>query len=169
MKRIPYAIAVAIALGSSQLLSQAQTIFHDTFVNGSTLTNAVNAEPTGQSTSYQLMSSKTWSPSPTISSGSLKFGIAATGAGHIELQALFTNSAIALASPGDYVELVVTFVAATNILNQGQAWGFGLYNSGFPQSFPVAGGLNGTAVNTSTDHATGGAQPWQGPHVYQEG
>ena len=159
MKKMPHAIAVLIALTSSLLVSSGQTIFHDTFSSGSTL-NTNPVAPTDHSTSYEIVSSKNWSPAPSMTSGSLRFGIAGTTSGSVELQALFTNSAIAIATNGDYVELVVTFVAATNILNQPVAWGFGLYNSGFPQSYPIA--LQGVAVNSVTTNSTGNAANWQG-------
>jgi len=138
---------------------QATVFFHDTFASGSTLTNATPAAPTPTSTSYQLSSSKGWRSSTGLTSGDLNFGINSSSSGGVELEALFTSTPVALASPGDFIRLTVTFTN-TGLLDTNCLLGFGLYNGNQVQ--PIAGGLNGTAVNGQTDHATGGVQDWQG-------
>jgi polygalacturonase len=134
-------------------------VFNDIF-SASTLNSTSPASPSATATSYELISSKSWSPAPAISPGHLKFGIGTTTSGIIEAQALFTNSPVALATVGDSLSLIVTFTNTSGLLTQSGALGFGLYNSG--QNFPVPGGLNGTATSSLTDHATGNAQTWVG-------
>jgi autotransporter-associated beta strand protein len=151
----------AALLLTPPLLCQATVFFNDTFGSGSTLNSATPAAPTANSTSYQLASSKPWVPTPAISSGDLKYGIAATTAGHIEAQALFATSPVALVQAGDYVRLTVVFTNTAGLLTAANTFlGIGLYNSG--QVPPVAGGLNGTGVNSQTGNATGGVQNWLG-------
>jgi autotransporter-associated beta strand protein len=89
----------------------------------------------------------------------MKFGIAKTSSGSIEVQARFANIPVVLIDPGDYVELTVSFTNTSGLLSGGQALGFGLYNSG--GTGPTASGFNGTAT-TSTANVTGGAQHWLG-------
>jgi polygalacturonase len=136
-------------------------VFNDLFA-GSSLNSVLPSAPTATSASYQLISSKTWSPTPTIAAGHLKFGIAATGSGLIEAQALFASSPVTLAAVGDTLSLVVTFTNTTGLFAQTNYMGFGLYNSG--QNAPVPVGLNGTATSGSvnTNNATGNAQTWVG-------
>src|SRR5882762_4519880 len=149
-------VALFVALQTSQA---ATTFFTDDFAHGSTL-NQPQVAPTLNSASYEVMSSKNWSPAPSLTSGDLKFGIAATTSGSIEIQAIFTNSPIALVVEGDYVEMTITFTNTAGLLTGAGALGFGLYSSG--QAFPVSGGLNATAVMAQTANATGGAQNWAG-------
>src|SRR6185369_8168661 len=52
------------------------------------------------------------------------------------------------------------FTNQNAILTQNMLTGWGMYNSG--GNNPVGGGLNGTCLNTSTDHVTDGVQQWQG-------
>src|SRR6266481_3290848 len=151
----PLAALTLAALQSSQ----AATFFTEDFAHGSTL-NQPPVNPTATSTSYEVISSKSWSPAPSLTSGDLKFGIASTTSGSIEVQALFTNSPIALVVEGDYVEMTITFTNTAGLLTGAGALGFGLYSSG--QVFPVSGGLNATAVSSQTANATGGAQNWVG-------
>jgi polygalacturonase/fibronectin type 3 domain-containing protein len=134
-------------------------VFNDTFA-ASTINSNSPAAPAQTSTSYELTSSKSWNPSPTIAAGHLKFGIAATTSGVIEAQALFTNSPVALINIGDSMSLVVTFTNTSGLLTESSAMGFGLYNSG--QNYPVPGGLNSTATTSSTANAIGNAQTWVG-------
>ncbi len=135
----------------------AGTILVDNFVS-STLNAASPAAPTPTATAYHLFSSKTWNPAPTISSNDLKFGIAATTSGHIEVQALFSATPVVLSNIGDYLELEVTFLNASGLFTQSGHVGFGLYNSG--GILPIAGGMNATATTGAT--ANGGAQGWRG-------
>ena len=134
-------------------------ILDDDF-SSSTLNSSSPPTPTATNTSYELISSKAWNPPPGIAAGHLKFGIAPTTSGSIQVQALFTNTPVTLANIGDSLTLTVTFTNPSGLLTQAGAMGFGLYNSG--QNFPVSGGLNGTATTNYTDSATGNAQTWAG-------
>lgn len=152
-------LTLAALFVSAFQISEAAVFFAEDFAHGSTL-NQAPVNPTPTSTSYELVSSKSWNPTPSLTSGDLKFGIASTTSGSIEVQALFTNSPIALVVEGDYVEMTVTFTNTSGLLTGAGFLGFGLYNSG--HVFPVSGGLNATAVNSQTANATGGAQNWAG-------
>ncbi len=138
------------------LTSRADLFFSDSFINGSTLNSATPANPTPTSTAYEMVSSKSWNPTPTIAANDLKFGIAATSSGFVELEALFATNAVALVLPGDFVQLTVVFTDTSGILTTTGNLGFGLFNSG--QVKPIAGGLNNTIGNTFS----GGAQNWVG-------
>ena len=135
-------------------------IFNDTFSFGSTVNSASPAAPNVSSTAYQILSSKSWSPSPSISSGHLIFGISTTTSGSIEMQALFTNSPASLNNIGDSLTLIVTFTDTSGILTQSGLFGLGLYNSGGNR--PVPGGLNSTATLGDNDHGSGNAVSWSG-------
>jgi hypothetical protein len=155
--QIRHLLPLLLALPSAVM---AQTsVFSDNF-SASTLNSATPTAPTATSTSYELSSAKTWSPAPSIASGDLKFGIAASSSGVIEVQGLFASSPITLGSAGDYIRMSVTFVNTSGLLTQNSILGFGMYNASGVA--PIAGGLNGTAISTSTGAATGGAQNWQG-------
>ncbi|HLX72906.1 MAG TPA: glycosyl hydrolase family 28 protein [Verrucomicrobiae bacterium] len=143
----------------SQLVTVTTNVLNDVF-SSSTLNSASPAPPGAVSTSYELVSSKSWSPAPGIGAGDLRFGIAATTSGEIQAQALFANPPITLASVGESVSLVVTFTNTSGLLTQSGTLGFGLYNSG--GNFPVTGGLNGTATTNSTSNAANNAQMWAG-------
>ncbi len=149
-------IPIALLLATAPLASQATTFFADYFTNSSTLNSASPANPTPTNTAYELVSSKAWSPAPTLSANDLKFGIAATSSGYIEAQALFAANAVALTQPGDFIQLTVVFTNTTGLLTAAGQLGFGLYNSG--QVKPVAGGINNTIGNTYI----GNAQNWLG-------
>ncbi len=134
-------------------------VFTDTFAN-STLNSASPTPPTATNTSYELVSSKSWNPTPSRSAGHLKFGIGATTSGSIEVQALFADSPVTLTTAGDSVSMIVSFTNTSGLLTQSGAMGFGLYDSG--QNYPVPGGLNGTATTASTTYTTGNAKTWVG-------
>ena len=133
-------------------------VFQDTF-SSSTLNSSSPAAPTPTGTSYQILSSKSWNPTPSLGAGHLKFGIGATSSGSIEMQALFANP-VTLATVGDQLSLTITFTNTSGLLTAASALGFGLYQSG--QNFPVPGGLNGTATTSSSANASGFAQTWMG-------
>ena len=138
------------------------TAFEDDFTGGSTVNSATPLAPTVTSTSYEIISSKTYTPNPpTIDSG-LQFGIATTGGGGGEAQALFSATPVTFSTAGDYIQLTVTFTNISGLLTQRGQFGIGMFNSsGF---LPWSGGLNGTADNKS-DHneaAIGAAQNWVG-------
>jgi hypothetical protein len=148
-------VVASLALSSVALASPVLT---DDF-SASTLNSATPAAPTSSSTAYHLFSSKSWSPAPTIAANDLKFGIAPTTSGHIEAQALFAATPVALTTVGDFIELTIVFTNTTGLFTQAGHVGFGLYNSG--GAAPIAGGMNGNAVSGTTG-ITGGAQGWQG-------
>jgi polygalacturonase len=137
----------------------AVNLFNDTFAS-STLNSSTLGAPSATTTTYEVMSSKSWSPSPSLAAGHLEFGIGTTSSGCIEVQALFTNAPVSLSTVGDSLSLIVTFTNTSGLLTQSGALGFGLYNSG--KNYPVPGGLNGTATTNSSADATGYAQPWVG-------
>jgi hypothetical protein len=148
---------VAAMPKTSQSAWETANIFSDVF-SASTVDSVLSATPTATATSYEVLSSKSWYPTPGISAGHLQFGIGATGSGCVEAQALFTNSPVTLADVGDTLSLTVTFINTSGLLTQSGAMGFGLYNSG--QNYPVPGGLNGSLAGTG--NATGNAQTWVG-------
>jgi hypothetical protein len=82
--------------------------FSDNFTT-STLGSATPAAPTPTGSSYELLSSKTWTPPPSINTNHLIFGIPSTISGCVEVQALFTNAPVMLVSNGDTITLTVTF------------------------------------------------------------
>jgi polygalacturonase len=135
------------------------TVFSDTFT-GSTLNSISPAAPTAMATSYELVSSRTWNPTPSIAGGHLKFGITAATSADIQAQALFTNFPVALVQVGDRLSLTVIFTNTAGLLTQSGSLGFGLYNSS--GNYPVPGGLNGTATTNYTANALGNVQTWSG-------
>jgi len=153
--------AFIIALLIAPLVSEATVFFNDTFPSStSTLTNAAPPLPTTTSTGYQLSSSKAVTSTNALP-GFLKYGIASTTGGGVEVQALFTTNPVALVLVNDYVQLTVTFTNEAGLLTASGAMGFGLFNGGQVQ--PIAGGaMINNALNTASDHVTGGVQMWQG-------
>ena len=135
-------------------------IFKDMLTASRTVNSVSPAAPTATNTSYEVISSKSWSPTPSIGSGHLKFGIASTSSGCIEAQALFATNVVTLVNTNDSISLMVIFTNTTGLLAQTNVLDFGLYASG--GSYPVAGGLNGTATSGNTANAAGGAQKWVG-------
>ncbi len=133
-------------------------VFSENF-SFSTLNNTP-AAPTVAATSYELISAKGWNPVPSIGTGHLKFGIAATTSGSIEVQALFASSPVKLATVGDKLSLTVVFTNTAGLLTQSSALGFGMYNS--RQNYPVTGGMNGTETGAASPNAIGNAQTWTG-------
>lgn len=152
------AVAGLFALLAIPNNAPAALIFSDNF-SSSTLASSSPAAPNATSTAYQLFSSKSWSPTPSIAANNLKFGIASTSSGHIEAQALFAATPVTLANIGDYLELNVTFTNSAGLFTLSGQVGFGLYNSG--GTGPLAAGMNSTAISGTTG-VTGGAQNWQG-------
>lgn len=133
-------------------------IFSDDF-SSSSVNSASPAVPAPTSTSYEVLSSKSWNPAPGITTNHLTFGIGSTSSGCIEAQALFTNSPVTLVNIGDSVSLTVTFTNTAGLLTASGSLGFGLYDSG--QNYPVPGGLNGNLATTN-GFTTGNAQTWVG-------
>jgi fibronectin-binding autotransporter adhesin len=154
-----YSLFLSAVIAVLPLAAKSTVFFHDTFGSGSTLTNTTPAAPTPASTAYQISSSKGERSSTGLTANDLNFGINTSSSGGAELEALFTTTPVALGTVGDYIRLTVTFTN-NGLLDTNCLLGFGLYNGSQVQ--PIAGGLNGTAVNSFTDHATGGVQNWQG-------
>ena len=147
-------------------LADNNTVFSDTFNNGSTL-NSTTATPTANSTSYQVVSSKNATGS-SMAANDLKLTFPSTSSGIAEIQAQFTSSPVALVSVGDDITLNVSFVStsgifpAASIASGSSFLAGGLFNSG--GTAPIASG----ALNNSGDSSglstfgTGGAQNWVG-------
>lgn len=160
--QFPLRFTLPALLAISNLASAQTTFFSDTFANGSTLNNATPANPTNNgaaynnSTAYQLIANKSWSPTPSMVANDLKFGIGATTSGYIEAQALFATNPVALTQPGDYIQLTIVFTNTSGLLTAAGQLGVGLYNSG--QIKPVPGGIN----NLVPASFTGFAQNWIG-------
>src|SRR6185369_17751310 len=110
-------VSLALLFLAAPLSSRATVFFNDTFVNGSTLTNAAPAAPTTNSTAYQISSSKVMTSTNALP-GYLKFGIAPTTGGGIEAQALFTTNPVALAQTNDFIRLTVVFTNESGLLTQ---------------------------------------------------
>ncbi len=145
------------------LPSSSVTITTNVFSDGfssSTLNPNPPAPPGPNSSSYELISSKTWNPAPSVTAGDLRFGIGATTSGSIQAQAQFAASPVAVTNLGDTLTLSATFTDTSGILTQSGTLGFGLYESG--GSTPVPGGLNSTATTNSSSSASIGTQMWAG-------
>ncbi len=161
VKLLPTLIALASLLASTMSASAQVTVFNDNFSSGSTVNSLSPIAPTANSTSYEVIASKSWSPNPsTLTSSDLKFGIVSTSGGGVDLQALFATTPVELLAAGNYVELTVVFTATAGVLTTDTQLGVGLFNASGVA--PWGGGLNNSANNTNFNAATGGAQNWQG-------
>ncbi len=147
-------------------LSQATTVFNDTFVNGSTIGAASNPAAAGNATSYAVASSK--NSANTIAADNLKLSFtASTTSGFMETQARFTDYPVTLTNVGDQITLTTTFKATTNIISGTAANGsylcVGLFSSGSPSVAPLTNLANsGLSATASSPNSTGGVQLWQG-------
>ncbi|MGN6371361.1 MAG: PEP-CTERM sorting domain-containing protein [Phycisphaerae bacterium] len=155
--------AVIAGLGIAGHASAA-AIFSDTFGSGSDINNATTSSPTATSTSYQVASTKSNNPAPSITAGDLNVGLVSTSSGVTETQALFANSPVALTTAGDFVNFRMTFTNHGVGVNTSDTMYFGLYNSG--GSKPVNGLLQAGLTTGDTTHATDGVAGWQG-YVWQ--
>jgi autotransporter-associated beta strand protein len=164
MKRIMNPRFLSLLLAAIVPQVAMSTVFFSDDFSSSTLNSATPAGPTATSTDYQIISAKSWTVT-NISSGHLKFGIAATTSGAAEVQALFTDNPVTLSQVGDFVRMTVVFTNTIGILTGNGQFCFGMYNANQVQ--PVPGGMNAT-LGTGTDRATGYAQLWQG-YVAQYG
>src|SRR5690349_6526239 len=97
-------------------VSTALTFFADSFGSGSTVNSASPGTPTSTSTDYEVISSKSWNPLPSLASGHLRFGITNTTGNMIEVQARFPVTT--LSAPGDFIQLSVTFAGVQGLLTQ---------------------------------------------------
>jgi len=152
---LPLVLSTIIA--ATTFTSKATIFFSDNFTNGSTINSVTPANPTPTNTAYEVISSKSQTPAPSVAANDLKFSIAATTSGSFEEQALFATNAIPLTQPGDNIQLMIVFTNTLGVLAQSGALGMGLYNSG--QVKPIPGGTNAA---TTSINITGFAQNWAG-------
>lgn len=164
-------ILFALLAALAPLTSQAQTtFFSDNFNAGSTIDNTTPSPfpPTTHSTAYQQLSDKPWNITPSISPNDLSFGMAATGGGIDEIQAMFASDPVVLSAVGsDYIQLTIVFTNTSGgLLVSGAGYlGIGLYNTEGSGNYPVPGGLPDAMGSTGTNDnldASGFAQNWQG-------
>ena len=153
---------VITLLAALPISSKATVFFSDTFGSGSTINSGSPADPTSTSAAYQMLSTKSQTPTPAVTSGDLVFGIPSTGSGVMEIQALFATNPIALVLPGDNIQLTIVFTNTSGILpaSPGSSQiGVGLFNSGNIAPFmPLPGGTNVSTGLTLTDYT----EKWQG-------
>jgi len=157
---VMFVTALATVTGLSQT-----SFFSDTFNNGSTVNSNAPAAPTINSASYEVITcaATTNNPNPpTITPGNFVFGCGSTSSGVSEMQAMFSSTPINLTSNSDYITMVIVFTNQSLNTASRAYLAVGLYNTGAPTNFPVAGGMNGTETSASTGNALNGAQLWQG-------
>ncbi|HEU6448023.1 MAG TPA: glycosyl hydrolase family 28 protein [Verrucomicrobiae bacterium] len=152
-------VEVSATPQASVIVIVTTNLFSDDF-SASTLNSVSPSAPSPSGASYELISSKSWNPTPTLNANHLNFGISATKSGSIEAQALFATNPIALLNTNDSVSLTVTFTNTSGILTSNGFFAIGLYNAG--TNNPVPGGLNGTATTSFTTFSNGYAQNWLG-------
>lgn len=164
-------VILALSIVAASPAAWSAPLFTDNFSNGSTLdqTSTPGGTAAASYTSYDLASSKNATTS-TIGANLLSLKLSSgTSSGYWEAQALFTNSAVALTSPGDYIDLAIVFTNSQNTLLTGSAspiW-IGLFNSGAaPNTLnpPVAGALANAGLSTAAGsaYATGNCELWSG-------
>ena len=155
MKRL-FVAALSLAVPMAVF---GDTVFDDTFGSGSTLNTANTTPSGGNSTGYQVASTK--SASSSLNPGDLQMSFASTSSGLAELQALFTTSPVTLASVGDSITLSITFKDTSGLLIGGSSFlSGGLYNSG--GAGPVASGGLAASGLAGTALPTGNAAGWNG-------
>jgi len=152
----------AIALVAAQS-AKATVIFADDFSTSSVPINTSYPTPTSNSTGYAIASNKAQSPAPSIATGHLKLGLAASTSALDEAQALFTTTPVALSNVGDYIELKMSFVPTGILGSTSTASGqmeFGLYHSGGsnPDTDLSSSGLS----SSITTDGTNGVAGWTG-------
>jgi hypothetical protein len=154
--------------------AHAAPIFTDTFTNGSTLFQASvpGGTPTASTTSYQLASggrnAAISSFVNTVSGSALRLTWSGSGSSNLaEGAAVFTTTPVALAAPGDSINVRYVFTNSGNIMSgpmQGanSALSIGLFNSN--GSIPLTGTAlaNNGMSGTNGALATGGVQGWTG-------
>ena len=112
---------LALIAPLAALAQQTQTVFNDTFVNGSTvgLTSIPGGTPTASSTSYDFAASKSISSlaaiGTAVTNGQLNIGMIGTSASYMEGSAVFSATPITLAVPGDTIDIQQVFTATTNL------------------------------------------------------
>ena len=186
--------ALLVAAAPLAATAQVTTYFYDNFSNGSTTNgpSIVGGGPNAFYTSYDIASTKATIP-VTGSAGTNGVWMvpndfhlaldASTSGGFLEAQALFVTNApggtnaVALAQPGDYIDVVVVFSNSGTLFSGGtgtaSAIWLGLYNSGgnyYPTNGPVAGALANSGLNTTASslYAAGNCAYWQGYYAQME-
>ncbi|HTV41908.1 MAG TPA: pectinesterase family protein [Candidatus Sulfotelmatobacter sp.] len=161
------AITVTLTLPSA---AQTAVLFYDTFQSGdlSTLNpaNAAQATPTSTTTAYEIASSKN-ATTTTIAAGALTLSTASTSSGYTEAQALFTTAPVTLNTPGQYIEIEVTFTDTTNVFNgfanNNEQLNLGLFNSGGGSAPTNGTALWNSGLSSSLSSNTNGAcKGWVG-------
>jgi autotransporter-associated beta strand protein len=156
-------VTLATLLVAAPLASQATTFFTDYFTNSSTL-NQPFAAATANSASYQTYIGLTNAGSVSaLGSGSLMFVYPNTSGVLGDCLAKFSASPIALSQVGDYIDIQVIFVNASNILstaagvtmNNNASLNIGLFNSG-------GANPNQGQFQLSGGNITGGTEDWVG-------
>ena len=144
------------------------TFFNDTFTTTSTLNQSPTTNLTGNATAYQTYIGLTGgNTTSTIAPHDLNLTLPNSGSVLGEVVGLFTNSAVALTTNGDYIDIRVVFVNSNILcgLDAGTAsLNIGLFNSG---GVPP----NQGNITTSTGSTSGGTQTWLGyfSRLYQNG
>lgn len=155
-------VSPALLLAVSLVAAKADTFFTDDFSGGSTINSGTPVDLTGTKAAYQMLSTKTQTPTPAIVSGDLTFGIPATSSGVMEIQTLFATNPVALVLPGDNIQLTIVFTNTSGIFlaSPGTSQlGIGLFNSGNIVPFtPLPGGTNVSTGIAISDYT----QKWQG-------
>lgn len=162
-------VCFALFLAAAPLAATAQTtFFSDNFTTGSTLNQSPTTNLTGTATAYQTYIGLTGgNTTSTIAPNDLNLTLPNSGAVLGELVGLFTNSAVALTTNGDYIDIRVVFVNSNILcgLDAGTAsLHIGLFNSG---GVPP----NQGNITTGTGSASGGTMTWQGyfSRLYENG
>lgn len=148
-----------------------QTVFNDTFVNGSTVgqTSTPGGTPTASSTSYDIATPKSVATLAgmgcVIANGQFNLAMIGTSSAYIESSAVFTTHPVTLAIPGDTIDIQNVFTATTNYFSVSGFGGsatlaLGLFNSG--GSAPDTNMFNNGLVSSTTTEAIGHAQNWLG-------
>ena len=166
-KMLNLRVTLATLLVAAPLASPATTFFADYFTNSSTLNQPV-AAATANSASYQTYIGLTNAGSVSaLGSGSLMFVYPNTSGVLGDCVARFSATPIALSSVGDYIDIQVIFVNASNILstasgvtlNNNASLNIGLFNSGGAN--PNQGQFQ-LATAAGQPNLTGGTEDWVG-------
>lgn len=161
-------LLLAACLAAATATASAETIFSDTFTNGSTVgaASVPGGSPSASFTSYDIASTKNAGGS-AISGGVLSIGMPATTSGFYEAQAVFTTNPVTLAAVNDSITLRYVFTDSANVLtgtgltNSSALW-TGLYNSASSLPLTTLANTGLTTTQTSGSILTAGVAPWQG-------
>lgn len=161
-----FRVTLATLLVAAPLMSQAATFFADYFTNSSSV-NQPYAAPTANSASYQTYFGLTNGASASVSSGSLMFVYPNTSGVLSDCLAKFSATPIALSQVGDYIDIQVIFVNASNVMstaagvtmNNNASLNIGLFNSGGANPNQ---GLFQLATAAGQPNFIGGTEDWIG-------